>query len=139
MTKHNGGRPKIDIDWKRFESYCAMQCTLREIADYLDCSERTLEDKVKAHYNLRFCDVFKRKRQVGLMSLRSNLFKLSGKHPVMAIFLAKNWLGMKDVSVLEGGDKDKPIRSEITVVSITAKKLLTEIEKGKVPHAPDND
>ena len=132
-------RPKINIDWKRFESYCAVQCTLQEIADYFDCSQMTIERKVKEHYNCCFVDVFKRKRQVGLMSLRANLFKLSGKHPVMAIFLAKNWLGMKDVSVLEGGDKDKPIRSEITVVSTTAKKLLTEIEKGEAPHAPDNN
>lgn len=101
---HNGGRPKINIDWKQFEAYCAIQCTLREIADYFNCSEMTIERKVKEHYNCCFVDIFKRKRQKGLMSLRANLFKLSEKQGNVAIFLAKNWLGMKDTQELVGAD-----------------------------------
>ena len=98
---NNGGRPKMDIDWKQFESYCAIQCTLREIADYFNCSQMTIERKVKEHYGYGFVDIFKRKRQKGLMSLRANLFRLAEKHPVMAIFLAKNWLGMSDKQEIE--------------------------------------
>jgi len=94
-------RHKINIDWKRFESYCAVQCTLKEIADYFGCSPMTIERKVKEHYNCCFVDVFKRKRQVGLMSLRASMFSLAEKHPQMAIFLAKNWLGMSDKQELE--------------------------------------
>ena len=93
---HNGGRPKVEIDWKQFDAYCAMQCTLREIADYFNCSQMTIERKVKEHYQCGFVDIFKRKRQKGLMSLRANLFKLSEKHPAAAIFLAKNLLDMSD-------------------------------------------
>ncbi len=89
-------RHKIEIDWKRFESYCAVQCTLREIADYFNCSQMTIERKVKEHYSCGFVDIFKRKRQKGLMSLRANLFKLSETQGNVAIFLAKNWLGMND-------------------------------------------
>jgi len=96
----NGGRPKIEIDWKIFESYCAVQCTLREIADYFNCSEDTIERRVKEHYSCGFAEIFKRKRQAGLMSLRANLFKLSEKHPAAAIFMAKNWLGMVDKTEL---------------------------------------
>ena len=92
----NGGRPKIEIDWKQFEAYCAIQCTLREIADYFNCSEKTIERKVNEHYGCPFVDIFKRKRQKGLMSLRANLFKLAEKQGNVAIFLAKNWLGMVD-------------------------------------------
>jgi len=95
-NKHNGGRPKIEIDWKQFEAYCAIQCTLREIADYFNCSQMTIERKVKEHYKCGFVDIFKRKRQKGLMSLRANLFRLSEKQGNVAIFLAKNWLGMAD-------------------------------------------
>jgi len=95
-NNHNGGRPKINIDWKQFEAYCAIQCTLREIADYFNCSQMTIERKVKEHYKCGFVDIFKRKRQKGLMSLRANLFKLSEKQGNVAIFLAKNWLGMVD-------------------------------------------
>lgn len=104
-------RPKIEIDWKQFEGYCAMQCTLREIADYFNCSEDTIERRVRDHYNGGFAETFKRKRQVGLMSLRRSMFNLAAKHPNMAIFLAKNWLGMKDVQEIKGNvsinDKDK--------------------------------
>lgn len=105
----NGGRPKIIIDWKQFEAYCAIQCTLREIADYFNCSQMTIERKVKEHYNCGFVDIFKRKRQKGLMSLRANLFKLSEKQGNVAIFLAKNWLGMKDSHELEHSGGENPI------------------------------
>ena len=95
-NNHNGGRRKINIDWKQFEAYCAVQCTLREIADYFNCSEDTVERRVREHYNCGFAEIFKRKRQKGLMSLRANLFKLAEKQGNVAIFLAKNWLGMVD-------------------------------------------
>ena len=93
---NGGGRKKIEIDWKQFEAYCATQCTLREIADYFNCSQMTIERKVKEHYGCGFVDIFKRKRQKGLMSLRVSLFKLAEKQGNVAIFLAKNWLGMSD-------------------------------------------
>ena len=104
----NGGRPKINIDWKDFDAYCAEQCTLREIADHFNCSEKTIERKVQEHYGCPFGDIFRRKRQKGLMSLRANLFRLSGKQGNVAIFLAKNWLGMTD-KVEVTGDKENPV------------------------------
>ena len=124
----NGGRPKIDIDWKKFEAYCAVQCTLREIADYFNCSEMTIERKVKAHYGCCFVDVFKRKRQKGLMSLRANLFKLAEKQGNVAIFLAKNWLGMVDKQEITGAGGE-PIKHTIEVIDQETKKALTEFLK----------
>jgi len=123
------GRQKIEIDWKQFEAYCAMQCTLREIADYFNCSEKTIERKVKEHYNCRFVDIFKRKRQVGLMSLRRNLFKLAERHPSMAIFLAKNWLGMKDTQELTGIGGG-PVKVNITVSSKEDKENVEKVMNG---------
>jgi len=132
-------RGKIEIDWEQFEAYCAVQCTLREIADNFNCSEMTIERKVKEHYGCCFVDIFKRKRQKGLMSLRANLFRLAEKHPQMAIFLAKNWLGMSDKQEIEHSGGAEPIKTEIIVSSGTAKNLLTEIVKGIPPHAPSDD
>lgn len=94
--KHNGGRPETIINWKEFEAQCALQCTEIEIADYFNCSVNTILRKVKEHYQCCFVDIFRRKRQKGLMSLRANLFKLSGKQGNVTIFCAKNWLGMSD-------------------------------------------
>ena len=100
------GRTPISIDWKQFEGLCAMQCTLREIANHFLCSEDTIERRVKEHYSCGFSDIFKRKRVAGLISLRRNLFEMSKKQPQVAIFLAKNWLGMADKQEIEVGNKD---------------------------------
>ena len=125
-NNHNGGRPKIIIDWKQFEAYCAIQCTLREIADYFNCSEDTIERKVKEHYACGFSEIFRRKRQKGLMSLRANLFKLSEKQGNVAIFLAKNWLGMSDKQEIEhSGNISRSLEE------YTTEELLTIIESGR--------
>jgi len=129
-TNGNGGRPKIEIDWKQFEAYCAIQCTLREIADYFDCSTKTIERKVKEHYGCPFVTIFKRKRQKGLMSLRANLFKLSEKQGNVAIFLAKNWLGMTDRTEITGAGGE-PLKTEIIVSNQTEKNLVSAILNGK--------
>ncbi len=125
---NNGGRPKINIDWKQFEAYCAIQCTLREIADYFNCSQMTIERKVKEHYNCGFVDIFKRKRQKGLMSLRANLFKLSEKQGNVAIFLAKNWLGMKETHEVTGAGGE-PIKHTIEVIDQETKQALSKFLK----------
>jgi hypothetical protein len=41
-------------------------------------------------------DVFKEKRENGLISLRRTQFQLAEKSPAMAIFLGKNLLGQTD-------------------------------------------
>ena len=123
---------EIIIDWKQFEAYCAMQCTLREIADYFNCSEKTIERKVKEHYDCLFVDAFKRKRQVGLMSLRRNMFNLATKHPSMAIFLAKNWLGMKDVQEITGAG-GTPLAVKITVFDKETKEITERLMDGEAP------
>lgn len=101
MTKHNGGRPKINIDYKQLEGFCLIQCSLAEIATFFNCSEDTIERRVKEHFGVTFAEYFSKKRIGGLISLRRNLFKLSGKNAAVAIFLAKNWLGMADRQEIE--------------------------------------
>lgn len=90
------GRPKVIIDWEKFETLCAEQCSLMEIADYFNCAAITIERNVKGYYKCDFHQIFRKKRQKGLISLRQNLFKLSKTQSAVAIFLAKNWLGMSD-------------------------------------------
>ena len=104
-----GGRHRVEINWTEFEGYCAMQCTLREIADYFNCSEDTIERRVIEHYHCGFAEIFKRKRQKGLMSLRASLFNLSKKQGNVAIFLAKNWLGMVDKQEVDVTNKDAAV------------------------------
>ena len=95
------GRPKIEINWEVFDTYCALQCTLREIAHVLGCSEDTIERRVREQKGMSFAEYFNRKRVVGLMSLRRYGFEMAKKHPAVWIFCAKNWLGMTDKQEIE--------------------------------------
>ncbi len=98
MTNNGGkpGRPRIAIDWKLFDSLCQLQCTLREIAAFFNCSEDTIENRVRQERGVSFSEYFAKKRVGGLITLRRNLFRMSEKNPITGIFLAKNWLGMAD-------------------------------------------
>lgn len=100
-------RPKKEIDKKMFESMCAYQCTKDEICGILDIDEKTLTRWCKDTYDMGFSDIYKKKCQLGLMSLRRYQFKLAEKHPAMAIFLGKQYLGQKDkVEYTDNGMKE---------------------------------
>ncbi len=108
-TNGKNGRPKINIDYKQLESFCLIQCSLAEIATFFNCSEDTIERRVKEKFGVSFAEYFSKKRIGGLISLRRNLFKLSEKNAAVAIFLAKNWLGMADKTEVEHAGGEKPI------------------------------
>lgn len=90
------GRPRKEIDAVNFEKLCGLQCTLAEIAGFFECSEDTIESWCKREYNETFSETFKKHSAGGKLTLRRNMLKLSAKSASMAIFLAKNWLGMSD-------------------------------------------
>jgi hypothetical protein len=50
---------------------------------------------------MSFAEFFMLYRVQGKIALRRNMFKMSETSPQMAIFLAKNWLGMSDRQELE--------------------------------------
>lgn len=102
------GRPKIEINWKEAEKLCSLQCTQKEIADWFHISVDTLDRRLRQEQHMTFADFFQKNRVAGLISLRRNMFQMSQRSAAMAIFLGKNWLGMKD-SMEITGDEKKPI------------------------------
>jgi len=90
----NGGRPKKPIDWKEAEKLCVLQCSELEIADWFHISVDTLARRLKEEKQASFAEFFTLHRVQGKIALRRNMFKMSEKSPQMAIFMAKNWLGM---------------------------------------------
>ena len=90
------GRPRKEINAVEFEKLCGLQCTLSEIAGFFDCSEDTVENWCKREYEATFSEIYKRFSAGGKLTLRRNMLRLSEKSATMAIFLAKNWLGMSD-------------------------------------------
>ena len=90
------GRPRKEISEAEFEKLCALLCTEEEIAGWFGCSVDTIEAWCKRTYNENFTEVFKKHSAGGKLTLRRNMLRLSEKNASMAIFLAKNWLGMSD-------------------------------------------
>lgn len=107
------GRPKKEIDRTNFEKLCGMQCTLKEIAGFFDCSEDTIERWCKRTYKENFADAFKNYSAAGLISLRRNQFKLAERSAAMAIFLGKQYLHQSDKIEMETSVITDATRCEI--------------------------
>ena len=89
-------RPRKEIDKQQFENLCALQATEREITDWFDVTDKTLNGWCKRTYGKSFSEVFRQKRGRGKISLRRTQWKLAEKNASMAIFLGKNYLGESD-------------------------------------------
>lgn len=96
MAENKGGRPKKQIDQREFEKLCFLQCTKQEFCSWFDTTDKTLERWCKETYGMGFSEVFRIKRENGIISLRRTQFQLAEKSPAMAIFLGKNLLGQTD-------------------------------------------
>lgn len=91
------GRPKIEIDWDEFNKLCNMQCTLVEIAGWFDCSEDTIERRVKEKYEITFAEHYKKKSAKGKISLRRKQTDIAlNGNVTMLIWLGKQYLDQSD-------------------------------------------
>jgi len=102
------GRPRIEVNWKQVDSMLAYQCTLEEVAAFLDISQDTVERRTKEDKGITFAEYSKVKRKIGLISLRRTGFEMAKKHPAVYIFHAKNMLGLTD-QLEVGNDSGVPI------------------------------
>jgi len=98
-TKKNG-RPRIEVNWDKFETACKLLATKEEICDMLGLSDATLQRRVKEKYDTTFEGTLKRLGSFSKLSLRRNQFKLSEKNASMAIWLGKQYLGQSDQPIL---------------------------------------
>jgi hypothetical protein len=111
-SKAKMGRPKKEIDQKVFEGLCGLQCTKNEICEFLEISSKTLNKWCKEIYKQTFSLVFVKKSVIGKISHRRAGFKLAKTNAAVWIFIAKNYLGMRDQPV---NVDDIPTASPITV------------------------
>lgn len=107
------GRPKKEIDGEKFKKLCGMQCTLKEIAGFFDCSEDTIERWCKTEFGENFADTYKKHSASGLISLRRTQFKLAERSAAMAIFLGKQYLHQTDKIEMETSVISDETRCEI--------------------------
>ena len=107
------GRPKKEIDQKAFEGLCGIQCTRAECCQFFGVSDKLLDRWCKATYTMTFAAIFKIKRGTGIISLRRTGFKLAKTNGSVYIFMAKNYLGLKDQPV---NDDDIPTASPVSII-----------------------
>lgn len=85
------GRPKFKIDYEIVLKLAQIMCTEQEIASFLGCAVRTLQNDAE------FMRIYKSGLDVGRMSIRRQQFKTAAAgNPTMQIWLGKQYLGQRD-------------------------------------------
>ncbi|MDH3325160.1 MAG: hypothetical protein OEM38_00420 [Gammaproteobacteria bacterium] len=111
-----GGRPKIKIDWEEFDKLCALQCTQKEIASWFNCTDDTINNRVKKEKKVSFSEYYSQKAAKGKISLRRKQWQSCESGSVaMLIWMGKQYLDQKDRrEVTEGQAAELTPFSEIT-------------------------
>lgn len=81
-----------------------LQCTEREAAAYLNIRNHEFRELLESEPAC--ASAWERGQQVGRISLRRKQWRLAGASASMAIFLGKNLLGQRDISVHEVTGED---------------------------------
>ncbi len=122
--RQGAGRKPVKIDLVELQKLCSLQCTNEEIAAWLNCSVRTVENYSKKP---EYAEVMARGRAKGRISVRRAQMKLlEAGNATMGVWLGKQLLGQRDVTPIElTGTQGKPL--EISVEVIDA--ILTQAKK----------
>lgn len=112
MAKGQIKQKQSKIDKELFEKMCHIQCTEVEICSILNICEDTLNSWCKNEYGMNFSETYKKYSAGGKMSLRRTMFKQAENNPTMAIWLSKQYLGMKD-SIEEKHEFNNGVISEL--------------------------
>lgn len=117
MSQEDEGtyRPRKKFNYEQFEKLCQIQCTKSEIAGFFDCSEDTIENRVREATGEKFSAVYKRLSAPGKISLRRQQFKLAEKeHAQMLIWLGKQYLGQSEKVTQDTTVDDKRVTINTT-------------------------
>jgi hypothetical protein len=91
------GRPEIEIDMEELNKLCSIHCTLSEIAGWFDCSEDTIERRIREKYDRTFAEHRDKKAGKGKISLRRRQYQAAMEgNTTMLVWLGKNWLDQTD-------------------------------------------
>jgi AraC-like DNA-binding protein len=65
------GRPRIEIDFKKIDSLCAVFCNCQEIVSVLNsfdmkCSYDTVERRIKEQFNVTFAEYVEQKQMASM-------------------------------------------------------------------------
>lgn len=108
--KASVGRPKIEFDeadWDNIKKMCQIFMTKVEIAGMFNCSEDTIEKRIKERYGMNFTAYYKEASAGGKMSLRRSQFKsaVENGNVAMLIWMGKQHLGQSDQPIPEADNE----------------------------------
>lgn len=89
--KKGVGRPRVELDFKKLDALCKLQCTAEECSAVLGMDADTLSLRIKEKFGINFSEYFAEKRLAGNISLRRAQFlsAVKGNHKM------QQWLGMQ--------------------------------------------
>lgn len=118
------GRPATKIDENQLRSIMRMKPTLKDVANFFQCSEDTIENYIKAKWGKRFSEF----RDENMVFTRFNLIrtaiaKAEKGDNVMLIFCLKNLCGWRDKlpDEIEGDDRFKNMSTQELIVFVKDK------------------
>ena len=120
--KRKVGRPKTQIDLDALKKLCTLNCTMPEIASYLEIPLRTLEDRFKNDVKVR--DAINYGRDHGKLSIRRKQMQIMNEHnnPTMAIWLGKQLLGQRDKhDIITEDKKESKLTEALTILEELAR------------------
>ena len=130
VPKNKGGRPRKQLSKTTFESLLKINPTQDEVCAVLNTNKNTLNSWCRENYGEGFLQLLKKGCQEYKTSLRRNLLKLSSRNASVAIFLAKNYLGMSDNPVpIPNGTEQQTFQRTLT----KAARLWDEQEQPQTP------
>lgn len=117
-----------------FEALLKIQCTCQEVCAVFHVSRQTLRKWVKETYDCTYEEIAEEYSAYGRMSLRRSLMNQADRNPAVAIFMAKNYLGMSD--------DPKPVdtgeaRREFTAAIKAATKALEGCDLSRIADIPE--
>ena len=124
MAKSRQRHAKVRVSAIRALS--ELQATEEEASASLRLSVKTFREMIRI--DARAKAAWEDGRQLGRVSIRRKQFALADRHPQMAIFLGKQYLGQNEISVIEHSGRDGgPIKTlDLTKLDAGERKNLRE-------------
>lgn len=128
-------RPKVS----EIRRLARLMTTEQEAAGYFGIPLRTFREMLRIDVKAR--KAWDEGQQVGKVSIRRKQYRLADKHPNMAIFLGKQYLGQKDITISEISGRDgAPIESiDYKKLSDDELKTLARILEAAKPDKPTTE
>lgn len=90
-------RPRKEFNWDEFDKLCGIHATQREVADWFEMSEDTVERRIREQFDLSFAEYVKQRQAPGKISLRRKQYEMAMNGNItMLIWLGKQYLGQAD-------------------------------------------